>query len=467
MYKTAMLAFLAFAALSCCPRGGDVFDVTRFGAAGDGGTDDAAAIQRAIDAAAQKGGTVVFPAGRTFLSGPLELKGHVEYRFEPGSVLLASPDETLYTRSAFGENRGEGMCWIWAQDAEDISITGTGRIDGNGVAFMADEIEDSYNLKPLVDNFDPRPHVMTLYGVRGLRIRDVTLANSAYWTVHLGGCYDVVIDGVTIANNLKIRNGDGIDIDHSRKVRISNCFIESGDDSICLKNRRELSEYGPCEDIVVQNCVMESRSCAVKFGSENVDRIANVLIDNCIIRGGNRALGIQNRDEGTITGVVFSNILIGTRFYSDTWWGKAEPIYVTAFPRKNAKNKDGNWRFPPGATTGSCGEVSDIVFRNIRCDCENGVFVSGDVIDKVHDITFEAVDLLFRRQSGYEGGIYDRRPCNVEEFIHDDTYGFYIDNATDINIIDCSVRSAEPAILHYGGPLKQQRTRGVTVRNLR
>ena len=465
--KTAILAFLALGVFSSCRNGGSQFDVTRFGAAGDGRTNDAAAIQRAIDAAAQQGGTVVFPAGRTFLSGPLELKGHVEYRFEPGSVLLASPDEGLYTRSAFGDNRGEGMCWIWAQDAEDISITGTGRIDGNGVAFMADEIEDSFNLKPLVDNFDPRPHVLTLYRVRGLRIRDVTFANSAYWTVHLGGCYDVVIDGVTIANNLKIRNGDGIDIDHSRKVRITDCFIESGDDSICLKNRRELSEYGPCEDIVVQNCVMESRSCAVKFGSENVDRIANVLIDNCVIRGGNRALGIQNRDEGTITGVVFSNILIGTRFYSDTWWGKAEPIYVTAFPRKNAKNKDGNWRFPKGATTGSCGEVSDIVFRDIQCDCENGVFVSGDVMDKVHDITFENVNVHFRKVSGYEGGIYDRRPCNVEEFIHDDTYGFYIDNASNINIIDCSVSSREPSILHYGGALKQQRAKNVMVRNLR
>lgn len=464
--KKILLAICCTALALSCARSNE-YDVTRFGAKGDGVTDDAAAIQKAIDRASERGGTVVFPSGKTFLAGPLELKGHVRYHFEGGTVLLASPDESLYTRSAFGENRGEGMCWLWALDAEDISITGTGRIDGNGVAFMADEIEDSYNLKPLVDNFDPRPHLITLYGVRGLRIRDVTFANSAYWTVHLGGCHDVVIDGVTIANNLKIRNGDGIDIDHSRKVRISNCFIESGDDSICLKNRRELSAYGPCEDIVVQNCVMESRSCAVKIGSENVDSIANVLIDNCIIRGGNRALGIQNRDEGTVTHVVFSNILLGTRFYSDTWWGKAEPIYVTAFPRKDAKNKDGNWRFPPGATQGSCGEVSDIVFRNIRGVCENGVFVSGDTPGKVHDITFEAVDIQFMRQSEYEGGIYDRRPCNVEEFIHDSTYGFYLDNASRIRIIDCSVESVEPSILHFGGFLKQLRTSEVTVRNLR
>ena len=67
-----------------------------------------------------------------------------------------------------------------------------------------------------------------------------------------------------------------------KKVRIANCFIESGDDCICLKNRREFEEYGSCEDIVVTNCIMTSRSCAIKIGSENMDKIDNVLFNNCI-----------------------------------------------------------------------------------------------------------------------------------------------------------------------------------------
>ena len=87
-------------------------------------------------------------------------------------------------------------------------------------------------------------------------IRDITIRNSAYWTIHLIGCYDALIDGISLLNNLKIRNGDGIDVDHSKKVRIANCFIESGDDCICLKNRREFEEYGSCEDIVVTNCCL-------------------------------------------------------------------------------------------------------------------------------------------------------------------------------------------------------------------
>ena len=220
---------------------------------------------------------------------------------------IPNPDESIYTESAFGENRGEGMMWISGKDLKNVSITGTGTIDGNGVAFMGKELEDSYELKPVTD-FDPRPHVLTLTNIEKLVIRDITIRNSAYWTVHLIGCRDASIDGISILNNLKIRNGDGIDVDHSKDVRISNCFIESGDDCICLKNRREFEQYGSCEDVVVSNCTMTSRSCAIKIGSENMDSINRVLFTNCIIKDSNRGIGIQNRDEGTVTNVVFSNM---------------------------------------------------------------------------------------------------------------------------------------------------------------
>lgn len=76
-----------------------------------------------------------------------------------------------------------------------------------------------------------------------------------------------------------------------------------------------------------------------------MDSISDVLIDNCVIKASNRGIGIQNRDEGTVTNVVFSNIIIEGYFFSDVWWGKAEPIYVTSYPRATSNHKDGNWRF--------------------------------------------------------------------------------------------------------------------------
>lgn len=433
--KNYLFAFLVLLLTACTGRqDSHIFNVLDFGAKGDGTTDDAAAIQKAIDKCSEAGGgQVVFPTGHTFMAGPIELKSNIDLHLEVGATLLANPDESIYTLSAFGENRGEGMMWIWCDSIENLAISGRGTIDGNGIAFMGKELEDSYELKELKDpTFDPRPHVLTLKGVNHLSIRDVTIREGAYWTVHLVGCYDALIEGISLMNNLKIRNGDGIDIDHSRKVRIANCFIESGDDCICLKNRREFQEYGPCQDIVVTNCVMTGRSCAIKIGSENMDSISHVIIDNCVIKASNRGLGIQNRDEGTVTDVMFSNIILDCQYFSDVWWGKAEPIYVTSYPRAVGNHKDAGWRFPKGATEGRCGEVSHITFSNIRGVSENGCFIGGDTPAKVNHITLCNVDLTLTRKTAYEGGRYDRRPCVGEGFVEAPATELYVEQASQV-----------------------------------
>ena len=413
--KTLLTLFLAWMAVAVSAQ--NTYDILTFGAKGDGMMDDAAAIQKAIDrCSAEGGGIVLVPRNHVFLSGPVELKSNVELHLEATATLKANPDESIYKLSAFGNNRGEGMLWLWAKDATNISITGKGTIHGNGIAFMGAELEDSYELKPLADQtFDPRPHVLTLTNVQNLTIRDVTIKEGAYWTVHLIGCDEAVIDGINLLNNLKIRNGDGIDLDHSKHVRIANCHITSGDDCICLKNRREFEQYGSCHDIVVTNCVMSSRSCAIKIGSENMDSIYNVMFDNCIITGSNRGLGIQNRDEGTVTDVVFSNIQLDCKLWSDVWWGKAEPIYVTSYPRANGNHKDANWRFPKGQIEGRCGEVSRIYFNNITALSENGCFVGGDVPGKVKDIYFNNVRVKLTK--GLTLCKMDKRPCKGEGFM--------------------------------------------------
>ena len=427
----------------------DVYDVMKYGAMGNGVNDDANAIQTAIDACSKAGGgDVVFAANHTFLSGPVQLKSNVHIVLETNSVWKANPDESTYHKSAFGKNEGEGMMWIWAKDIENLSFSGHGTIHGNGIQFMGRELSDSYELKP-VTTFDPRPHVLTLIGVKNLSIRDITIREGAYWTVHLIGCDGAVVDGISLLNNLKIRNGDGIDLDHSKNVRIANCHITSGDDAICFKNRREYEEYGSCHDIVVTNCVMESRSCTVKLGSENMDSIYNVTIDNCVIKGSNRGLGIQNRDEGTVTNVVFSNIILDCRLWSDVWWGKAEPIYITSYPRANGNHKDANWRFPKGQTVGKCGEVSHIYFNNIYATSENGCFIGGDTKDKVHDIYLSNIHLNLKKTTGYDGGVYDKRPCRGEGFIYNKVYGVYVEQAKDVEIEDLKVKAG--AGVKYGG----------------
>ena len=428
MTKFIYILFLLVLSLSSYAQ--RIYNVVDYGAVGNKIADDAKAIQQAIDeCSANGGGTVLLPANHTFMSGPLCLKSNVDLHLEATAVLLANPDEGIYKLSAFGENRGEGMMWIYANGADNISITGKGTIHGNGIAFMGKELDDSYELKP-VTTFDPRPHVLTLTDVKNLTIRDITIRDGAYWTVHLIGCDGAVIDGISLLNNLKIRNGDGIDLDHSRNVRISNCHITSGDDCICLKNRREFEQYGPCHDITVTNCVMTSRSCAIKIGSENMDSIYNVVFDNCVITRSNRGLGIQNRDEGTVTDVMFSNIIMDCQLWSDVWWGKAEPIYVTSYPRANGNHKDANWRFPKGETVGRCGEVSRIYFNNIVANSENGCFVGGDIEGKVNNVHFCNVRLVRKKVTAYEGGAIDLRPCRDTQFMPTQGRAVTTQNAT-------------------------------------
>ncbi|MGF7140189.1 glycoside hydrolase family 28 protein [Roseimarinus sediminis] len=413
------------------------YNITDFGAIGDGKTDNAKVIQQTIDTCSENGGGMVLVPAGVFMTGPFNLKSYVEFHVSANAVVLANPDEMVYTQSAFKENYGEGSIWMGGKDAINVTISGQGTIDGNGPAFMGPEEKAAYVLKDF-DTFDRRPHLFTPINFRNLIIKDVTFKDSAYWNLHLVGCDEVSIHGIKILNNLKIRNSDGIDPDHSKNVRISDCYIESGDDCICPKTRREYEEYGPTENITVTNCILKSTSCSIKLGSENMDAIRNVVISNCIIRSSNRAIGIQNRDEGVVENIVFDNILIEGRLFDDVWWGKAEPIYVTAYKRQPGNARDANWRFAKGQTTGKVGHVRNILFSNIMAKSENGVFIGGEK-GKIKNIRFQNIQLEINKTTHYQGGLYDLRPSDTVGILNDGTSGFYMNNASDIQLNHCGI----------------------------
>ena len=441
------------------------YSILNFGGKGDGQQDESVAIQSAIDSCTQNGGGMVFiPSGLTFLSGPFYLKSDVTLCVEKGAKLIANPDESVYTESAFRDNKGEGTIWIGGEDIKNVSITGGGVIDGNGIAFMGPEEKEAYVLKPF-DMIDPRPHLLTLVNVKNISIHNITFKNAAYWGLHFIGCKNVLISDIFLFNSLKIRNGDGIDLDHSQNVNISNCHIESGDDCICFKNRREYAEFGPCSDITVTGCTLTSTSCAIKFGSENMDAIKNVVINNCIIKNSNRGIGIQNRDEGTVSNVLISNIILDCRLFGDVWWGKAEPIYITAFPRDNHHAKDAGVRLPKGATRGKVGKVSDIFFSNIRCTSENGIFLGAENPSKISNIRFKDVSIHLNKTTRYKGGLYDCRPCESEDMVMDDTSGFYLLNVSNTSIKDCQLTWGKNKPAYYKGGIKIVNSEATKIEN--
>ena len=369
------------------------FDITSHGAVGDGETLSTTAIQETIDACHESGGgRVSVPAGGRFLTGSIELKSHVDLHVERGAVLLASDSREDLTARAFGESSGkeEGAC-IVARNAEDIAITGDGTIDGQGCKWMADMARYIYRPKP-----GARPMLICFIGCRRVTMRDITIRDSANWAVHPAGCADVLISGVRILNDTRLPNCDGIDPDHCRDVRISDCYIQAGDDGIVIKTRKEFPNMGPSENITIANCVVMSTSAAIKIGTESVDDFRNITISNCVIKSSNRGLAIQLRDSGSVENVLFSNCTVETRHFSPEWWGRAEPIYVTAIHR---------------AAGTDLGRVRNVRFRNIVCRSESGAFIAGSEDSPVEDVVLDSVRIEIDKWSKWPGGWHDRRPC--------------------------------------------------------
>ncbi|MEM4248284.1 MAG: glycosyl hydrolase family 28 protein [Candidatus Nanoarchaeia archaeon] len=381
----------------------NIYKITDFGAKGDCICDDTEAIQSAIDKCADNGGgTVLVPGPGIFISRQLELTTNITLLLDDGAILKSTGGKNDFPLNAF----------LYARNAKNISITGRGTIDGSGELFISEKLPHIYRAVHW------RPHTIKFVNCKNVRFSDFTLKDSAQWAMHIVGCNDVNIRGLSIYNDLRMPNSDGIDVDNSKNIRISDCHIESGDDAICPKSSAECAENGPCENIVVTNCTLVSTSCAIKLGSGPTVGIRDMIVSNCIIKASNRGIGIQLRDSGNMENIIFSNCIIETRLFHDDWWGKAEPIYVTAIPR-NKGTVPGNAR--------------NIRFSNILCKGPNGVFVQGTPeLENVSLIEFNNVQIEIIEPEKYQGNIYDRRPCEDQEFLHAETSGFRIENAQNI-----------------------------------
>ena len=178
-------------------------DVTHLGAKGDGKSNDAKAIQAAIDAChGAGGGTVLIPAG-TFLSGSLHLKTGVELHLDHGATLLGSPDRAdydVYETLGFKNDSDRETSFfhhalIWAEDQEHLAITGTGIIHGNHKKRGG-------------------PKAIALERCKHVKVRDVTIVEAPNYAISMLGTDYVHIDGVTILNAW----ADGIDPDACHHV---------------------------------------------------------------------------------------------------------------------------------------------------------------------------------------------------------------------------------------------------------
>jgi polygalacturonase len=433
-----------------------VFSVLDYGAQGNGTNDDTVAIQKAIDACgAAGGGRVLLPSGRTYLSGALTLRSGVDFHVAGGAMLKGSPNWRAYGRPG---------ALLFAKDARGLTLSGNGVIDGNDRAVwqaLADEEaggdvnKDGWWPQSFTGDWWPfgklpdepqkgggRPMLVIFIGCERVRIHDITLQNAPSWTVHLVGCTDVAVESMSIHNAWDVANNDGIDLDHCRDVRIANCHIECADDTIVIKNTPNFAAYGASARITVTGCLLASRSCALKVDEIYTQPGArDIVFTGCVISRSNRGLVIQSRDEGDIENVLFANIIVETGFSPHKWWGAAEPIHISHFPRTPQTR---------------LGHVRNIRFNNILCRGENGIFLHGWTNRPLENIVLDNVRLELAKTSEVPGGFYDLRPQGVFKGIFESTLaGIYARYVNGLSLRHAEIVWGSPADKAYGEALDQ------------
>jgi polygalacturonase len=281
-----LFALSVLMATALATAGGD-FDVRTCGATGDGKTKDTAAFQKAIDAcAAAGGGDATVPTG-DYLVGSIELKTRVTLRLEGGAHLLGSPDLADYPVIKV---RWEGR-WVdghralvSATNSHDIAVIGPGKISGN----------------PALGGraMPRRPVLLEPINCTNIQLEGFATEQTSLWSIHPTFCENVS------ATNLFIRstggNGDGIDVDSCRHVRIESCDIATGDDCIAIKSGRGMEGYRdarPSEDVLISHCTLsDSIFACIGIGSETSGGIRGVRIEHCkFVRAQTYAIYVKSR----------------------------------------------------------------------------------------------------------------------------------------------------------------------------
>jgi len=277
------------------------FDITNYGANGDGVTDCTEAFRKAIDACSQAGGgKVVVPAGN-YLTGAIHLKSNVDLDLVKGATVRFSTDPRSYLPVVFTRYEGTEVMnyspFIYALGQENIAITGEGTLDGQGhqaIWYSWKQIPDPRELVDMGNRNVPveqrvfgaghhlRPYFIQPVRCKNVLIEGVRIIDSPMWVISPLYCTNVTVAHVTVEADGP--NTDGCDPDSSTDVLIKDCHFSDGDDCIAIKSGRDVDGRRvniPSRNIVVQNCVFKDGHGGVTVGSETSGGVENVFAEDC------------------------------------------------------------------------------------------------------------------------------------------------------------------------------------------
>jgi polygalacturonase len=422
-----------------------VYNVIDFGAKGDGKTLDSPAINKAIEAAALKGGgQIYFPAG-TYLSVSVRLKSNISLYIDQGATILAaspsdsykydSPEPNIWGDSLkyqdFGHSHWHNSL-IWGENIQNVSILGPGLIWGKGLERGTSKIQGGGNKS------------VSLKWCRNVIMRDFSILQGGWFGILATG-----VDNLTI-DNLKIdTNRDGMDIDCCFNVRISNCSVNSPrDDGICLKSSFGLGVSKATENVTITNCQVSGfeegsfldgtykrndqiaagngPTGRIKFGTESNGGFKNITISNCIFTYC-RGLAIESVDGALCEDITISNITM--RDIANA------PIFLRLGSRM---------RGPENVPVGTLRRViiSDITIYN--ADPKNGCIISGIKGNDIEDVRISNIRIYYKGggtadQATREVPEYDKEYPEPYRFGKMPSYGFFVRHVKDIQFNNVEV----------------------------
>ena len=375
-----------------------VYHVRDYGAKGDGKTLDHIAINKAIEAAnADGGGQVVLSAG-TYLCGSIRMKSNVDLHLKAGAKILAAPGSMkAYDESeVFGapEYQDGGHTYfhnslIWAEGQQNVSITGRGMIDGEGLTKK--DTEKAGNVQG--GSIGTGDKAIALKLCRNVTIRDITIYRGGHFAIIVTGCEIGTIDNVTIDTNR-----DGIDIDCCKYFTVSNTKVNTpNDDAIVLKSSYALKRPVLCEHILITNCIVTGYKLGtfldgtyvpekvnwvcgrIKLGTESNGGYRNITISNCSCMWSS-GLAFEEVDQGRMENIVVTNISLSHVHHY--------PIYITTGCRN---------RGPKERTDVS--SARDISINNViadDCDSLAGIIITGMEGEPIRNVSLSDIRIQYR-----------------------------------------------------------------------
>jgi hypothetical protein len=371
------MRFLFLALLLCgwapALRAQSIYNITTYGAVGNGSTDNTTAIQRAIDSCTAQGGGLVWVPQGTFQTRTLRLKDNVTLYLAQGATLRGDgtpgnyPDITAPIRNYTDNNTRRSL--LYAENARNIGLRGPGTLDGNGQA-----------IGMLLDR-DNRPYGIRFYSCTNVRIDSVRLRQSGWWFAHLFNCDSVEVSHIDMYNHAT-GNNDGFDFDCSRNVYIHHSKLDCNNDPIVLKGTAPLLS----RNFLAENCTLSTLTRCIKIGTETNGDFRNIAWRNITVTRSSVPLAVwpaaginlSIHDGGTMDSVRVENVTI-------EGCSTALTIRLANRARKHE----------PNAPTPGVGVMRNLVLKNIRINSltNNASYVTAIPGHYLQNVQLENVEI--------------------------------------------------------------------------